>query len=232
MANLEFLGDKKNLLRKKVVIPVAISAVILLSIGFSMGNSSANTELNGQKMKHEEISKEIKSAKKDLKTYEVKVVEIQSKIKYVQTEYAENKTEFDAAKKIADEIDGTKGQLDTLNNDIETKKTESSSLDAEIKKKKDELAKIENVIVVKNEAPIRLPAGHFLVGKDIEPGRYKVVAVGQGSNFMVDDLEGNNVVNTIIYSSPEDGGVTEYITDLNDGDTINAESPFKYIPVE
>jgi hypothetical protein len=229
MGNIELIESKKGLL-KKVIIPAV--AIILFSTGYGLGSSGAKTEINGEKVKYEEVTKEIKSAKEDLKTYQAKVVEIQTKIKSVQTEYAENKTEFDTAKKIADQKATITGQLASVESDLEAKKKESSTLDGEIKSKKKELAKVESAIIEKDEAPVKLPAGQFLVGKDIPEGRYKVLAIGRGSNFKVYDSDGSNVVNTIIYSGNPDFGVSEYVTVLSEGYIIDASSAFKYVPVD
>ncbi|MEY2196886.1 hypothetical protein AB7942_29875 [Neobacillus sp. BF23-41] len=225
MANIELIESKKGLL-KKVAIPVA--AIILFSTGYGFGSNGAKTELNGEKMKYEEVAKEIKSEKEDLKTYKATVKEIQAKIKTVNNDYAARKTEFDEAKKIADSIKGATGQLDTLSSNIESKKKEIGSLDKDIEAKKDELASIEGTIKVKKDAPKSLSAGTYTIGKDIPAGRYKATPVGGGSNLVTFDLEGIPDVNTILGSS----GEPSYTFEAIDGYKLQTESAVKLTPIE
>ena len=122
-------------------------------------------------------------------------------------------------------------ELNKLNSELSASKGQITTIESDINAKKDELASLENAIKVKKEEPVQLPAGQLVVGKDIQPGRYKVLPVGRGANFFVYDSNGNTIVNTIIYSN-SDLGVSEYVTMLLDGYVIDAHSPFKYVPVE
>nr|WP_263326945.1 hypothetical protein [Neobacillus sp. Marseille-Q6967] len=229
MASLDFVLNKKVFLKKVAIVAVAV--IIFVSSGYGIGLNSAKTEINGEKLKYEEVVKEIEDAKKDIDTYEAKVKEIQSKIKSVNNEYAQRKTEFDEALKIFEQKDTIAAEVTKLSGEVESKKGEIATLDTSIQSKKNEIASLDQVIKEKKEAPIQLPAGQFVVGKDIPAGRYKVLPVGRGANFFVYDSNGNNVVNTIIYSN-SDFGVSEYITLLSDGYIIDAHSSFKYVPVE
>jgi hypothetical protein len=102
----------------------------------------------------------------------------------VKSEYDKNRSDLVYAKQIYDQKTALEGQIGTLNGQIDTKTKESQSLDAAIQSKNAQIASLDQAIKVKQEAPVQLPAGQFLVGKDIKAGRYKVVvAVGRGSNF-------------------------------------------------
>lgn len=79
--------------------------------------------------------------------------------------------------------------------------------------------------LTQNGKPITLPAGKFVVGKDIPSGRYNVTGT---SNFMVD---GSTDVNTILKGPDCTIGVSEYVCTLSDGDSIDAHGSDTFTPV-
>lgn len=228
MPNLEINSDqKKNI--KRFALPI-VAAIVLFS-SYGLGSSNATVTLDGEKAKYEKVQAKISSAKEDESRLSAKITELQGKIKEINTEYTERKREFDDAKKIVENKESVMDELNKLSSELSASKGEITTIESEIKSRKDELASLESAIKVKKEAPVDLPAGQLVVGKDIQPGRYKVLPIGRGANFFVYDSNGNNIVNTIIYSN-SNSGVSEYVTMLLDGYVIDAHSPFKYVPVE
>lgn len=229
MSNLEIVGNKKTLIKKSIIPAVAV--IVFLSVGYGIGTSNAKTELNGEKRKFEEVAKEVKSAKEALKVYEDQAKQVHVEIVTLNSDYSKRKAEFDEALKASQQKNALTDESAKLSSEIETKKSEIANLDTTIQTKKNEVASLEQVIKEKKEAPIELPAGTFIVGKDLQPGRYKVVPVGRGSNFKVYNSGGTNLYSEIISSVPNHG-VPEYIVFLSANDIIEARSPFKYVPVE
>lgn len=225
---LETIKNKMYSL-KKVLIPLGI--VILIVIGYGMGSSAAGTKIDGEKVNYEGLIKMIEDSKEKLEANEKELKSKQDAVKANKEELAKvigditkerdnltlGRELFNKKNDLESEITSSQGKLDGI-------KTEVASAQVQ-------LDGLQSAIKVKKEEPIQLPAGQFVVGKDIKPGRYKVLPVGRGANFMVYDSSGSSVVNTIIYSSG-DLGVTEYVTILLDGYIIDAHSPFKYLPVE
>ncbi|MEK3806973.1 hypothetical protein MHB63_10560 [Bacillus sp. FSL H8-0547] len=179
---------------------------------------SINKELESRKKEHGEvialietkskIEEEIKAANEKLSTIQGQLdQQVKDGQAIIDAKLKESQTELEAAQ----------GKVKTLNNEIESKKKELSAIEGGIKEKKD--------------APKILPAGFFTVGKDIPEGRYKVVAVGQGSNFVVYDSTGGLIANTII-GNMEGLGVKEYVIGIVEGYMIEANDSFKFIPVE
>jgi len=228
MSNLKLNSNqKKNI--KRFALPIA--AAILLFSSYGLGSSNASVTLDGEKAKYEKIQEKISIAKQDEAKLKDKIIELQGKVKEINTEYTERKKEFDEAEKIVENKENVMDELNKLNSELSASKGQITTIESDINAKKDELASLENAIKVKKEEPVQLPAGQLVVGKDIQPGRYKVLPVGRGANFFVYDSNGNTIVNTIIYSN-SDLGVSEYVTMLLDGYVIDAHSPFKYVPVE
>lgn len=221
MANLELFKEKKMFF-KRGLIPLVV--FLLLIISFSIGSSSAKTDLDGKKVTYDDLVVKIKEKKSKLNKTENKFSDTKAKLEDITQEYK-------AANAVINNKTENENKVKELDEQISSKSSQISSLDSTINTKKNELSSLESAIKVKKEAPVELPAGQFIVGKDISPGRYKVLPIGRGANFMVYDSSGNNVVNTIIYSS-SDLGVSEYVTLLSDGYIIDAHSPFKYVPVE
>jgi hypothetical protein len=211
-----------RLLKNKIIL-VIIGLIILSSIMYGIGNNNAKVALGKKLVTYDELNKEIKTTDKKLSN---KKDEYRNTFISLDNQIAGKEKEVTAALDALKQKDSIDAQIQKLNGDL-------SSLNQTIQSKQSELDSLNNQIKAKNEAPVQLPAGQFLVGKDIKAGRYKVVAVGRGSNFKVFNSSGQNLVNTIIYSDNSDGlGVSEYVTVLSDGDMIDASSAFKYIPVQ
>ncbi|PKH10156.1 hypothetical protein CXF70_11425 [Planomicrobium sp. MB-3u-38] len=85
------------------------------------------------------------------------------------------------------------------------------------------------MIKEKDEEPIQLSAGTFIVGQDVPPGRYKAEPVGRGSNFQTYDDSGSIDVNTILGGTY---GEAEYIFYVFDGYIIENHSTATLTPVE
>lgn len=231
MANIETEKNTKKVFTKKRLIIVG-GALVLFFSAFAMGSSSAKVDIEEEKVSYEEIQEKIASATVNQKDYEAKVEELQDKIKSEEKKLKDKEKEVSEAFAAIENKSKIEEEANSIQKQIDSKRGEIKSLNKDIEAKKSELASIEGKIVEKKDAPVQLPAGQLVVGKDIQPGRYKVTAVGRGANFMVYDENGSNVVNTIIYSNPTSGGVSEYVTHLFDGYIIDAHSGFKYTPVE
>jgi predicted RNase H-like nuclease (RuvC/YqgF family) len=228
LMNLERITEKVGKYKK---VAIAVGIIIVLSIPYSIGSSTAKTELNGEKLKYEDIAKEIESAKKEIKKYKAEVEDVEAKVKSVNDEYAKSQSEFDEAKKISSQKDTILAEIAKVSGELNSKKNELTILDTNITSKRNEIASLDQVIKEKQEAPVMLPAGQFVAGKDIPIGRYKIVPVGDGSNIAIYDSNGDILYHTIISSRPNHG-VPEYVTSLLPDYKIDASAPFKYIPVE
>lgn len=240
MSNLEtekVTGSKKGLILK-IGIPIVL--IIILIITFNLGHSagyhdgydSATIEIDGKKLDYDQFVKKIGDTEKKSKKYEDEMSRIEIEATRIINEFEGVKEEYETALEIVSQKDSAANELKTIQTDLDSKKAEITTLDETIKTKNDELASVANLIKAKNEEPKVLPAGMFLVGKDIPQGRYKVTTNGtRGSNLFVYDSSGSTLVNTII-SSRDGHGVKEYITILSDGYFIEANDTFKYIPVE
>ncbi|SDJ26405.1 hypothetical protein [Salimicrobium halophilum] len=157
---------------------------------------------------------------------EEEITALDKEIKAKQAEVDEINAMIDGKKELENEISDIDGQLDA-------KKKEMEDLDGQLAVKKEELADMDTSIKEKKMAPVQLPAGHFTIGKDLPPNRYKVMPLGRGSNFIVYSSSGSLLVNTILDRNGESGfGVPEYIFEATDGGTIESEESVKLIPVE
>lgn len=105
-----------------------------------------------------------------------------------------------------------------LTADISTKTAESNRLSRDIKSKSAELASLTQRVKEVKSRPTIIPAGHHVVGSYIRAGRYTVTG---SSNFVVHDSSGELKVNTILGGNY---GVDSYVCDLDEGDSIRAES--------
>ncbi|KON90388.1 hypothetical protein AF332_20435 [Sporosarcina globispora] len=217
---------------KKFWIGVA-GVAIVLSIFYTIGYSGAKAVIDDEKVTYDELVSKISDKENELKDAEAnlkkKEEEINSKISDLDKQYSEKKAEFDEALTAVENKKQLEADIKSLESTKSGQETTVSNLTADIKAKRDELAKIEKVIKEKNEAPVNLSAGHFIVGDDVPLGRYKAVPAGRGSNFVVYDSTGSLIVNTILGS---DNGVPEYVFSAEFEYEIQTEAPVKLIPVE
>lgn len=94
----------------------------------------------------------------------------------------------------------------------------------QVEEKQAELERLTARVNRERIKPVRLPAGQFIVGRDIRPGRYQVSG---DSNFVVRGPDGDLKVNTILGSN----GNESYVCDLQEGDSIQAESSVTFQPL-
>jgi len=218
-------------LKSKFVWVITACGLLILILGYGVGKSTASVPLDEGKVKYEELQQKIKEKEKELSDLNDEIEEKTEEKENILAEVTENKKTFDEAMKIIDNKVELLEEIKELETQISSKKSEIEKLNADIDSKNAELAKVTGQIKEKEEAPKELSAGQFIVGQDIPAGRYKVVPIGRGSNFVVYDSSGQLFVNTII-SNTSGHGVPEYVTYLNDGYIIDSSTPAKYIPVE
>ncbi|QHZ52290.1 hypothetical protein [Paenibacillus larvae] len=197
--------------KKQATITGFILLVIAVGIAFFyVGRSSASHELDGKALTIANVQKEAEEAI--------------AKRNYALDTYKEISEKQESAKKTIEEADKRK-------NDIDKYQKEAEKYEKLAGEKKAELDKIESAIKEKKEAPIVLPAGKLTGGKDIPAGRYKVTKAGrEGSNFIVTSASGELKANTIVAGG--DHGVAEYVTSIDNGDTLDCHASFKFTPIE
>ncbi|ERI05408.1 hypothetical protein [Aneurinibacillus aneurinilyticus] len=199
--------------KKKILTTVGIIAIIAIS--YSVGSTTAKTKLNEKTVSYKQIEEETKKKNDELKT-------ITDNLNAIKANYEE-------AKKLVAEKEQIKGDIQIAQREHDSTVEKMYKASNDLKAKQAELERISNAVIAKQQEPKQLPAGHFIAGKDIQAGRYKVTPVGRGSNYVVRDITGRLKVNTILGN---DYGVPEYVVELEDQDTIQAESRVKYTAIE
>ena len=119
-------------------------------------------------------------------------------------------------------------EISSHEKDLDSKKGDLKEIDGEIANKNKDLEKINQLIIEKGEEPIQLSAGKYIIGADVPAGRYKVMPIGRGSNFITYGANGRLDVNKILGAH----GEAEYIFFADDGGTIDSRSTVKLVPVE
>lgn len=149
---------------------------------------------------YSKLNKENRSLKKD---YD----------KIIDSDLYKTYTDIESANKYLADIQGEIQKLETdkqnLNNEIEELNTQKQSL-------KDKIANSKN-------EPISFYAGEYVCGKDFPEGRYLIY--DGANNFFV--TGGSTCVNIILGDDPSWGQVNEYVHFFENGELIEADSPFK-----
>jgi peptidoglycan hydrolase CwlO-like protein len=211
---------KVNKLKSKKFWLKTAGVLIVLSLFYNFGVSSAKVDLGKQKATYDELVKENYNKKQELD-------EIKEKLNDINQQYTDKKSEFDEAMKVVENKKSVEDEIAKLNESVKGKQGEVTKLDSDIKTKQNELAAITGQIKEKKDAPKILPAGKFTVGKDIPAGRYKAVPNRGNGNFFV-----NGGADVNIMLGKGDFYEPEYVFEVSDGDEIEITLSVKFIPVE
>lgn len=231
--------DRLKKVTKKQWGILVVAIIMFLGIsygsGFANGNDGAKVPLENKKVTYKELISEIASKEEKLalvnEEIKNKIIEknsIESDKEKLNSEINKNQKAFDEAMEINKNRESNLSEMKELETEISKKQESITAFETTIERKKSELAKIDQLIIEKQEAPIQLSAGTYFVGTDVPVGRYKAMPVGRGSNFAVYDSSGRLEVNTILGVN----GEPEYIFFVLDGAKIESRSGVKLIPVE
>ncbi|MGG4546245.1 hypothetical protein ABER02_00430 [Rossellomorea marisflavi] len=206
-----------------------VSVLVLMSLCAWMGYSSARTEVDSVKKSYDEIlsslegkSGELEGLEGELSSKTDELERVMSSLSEKKEEAAEAASMIDEANAKAGEIDSLKEEVRVLDDKIKEKKTKIADLDEDIKSRKGDIKKLD-------AAPVSLPSGTFIVGKDVKALRYSASSAGQSGNFVVYSSFGDLKVNQILGS---DYGVSEHIFFADEGDIIESTMPTVLTPVE
>lgn len=196
--------------------------VIALAIGFIIGENSASEEINGEKVKYDDLVALIDEKEEELEKMDQQIEDIQKEIESKQSEIEE-------ALKIIENHRMLQSELDEMQSQIESKQSEIASLEEQIQDKQKELVAIEGEIKDTGDAPIELPSGTYIVGEDLPAKRYKATTNSSSGNFIVYSSGGDLKVNQILGTS---FGEPEHIFFAENGDKIETNIRVKLTPVE
>lgn len=227
MGELGVIEKVKAIIRKYQVLIFIIVSILLVAASHYIGNKTAVTKIDQEKLTYDEIKQEILEQEEELKGIKSDIVVARSNydavsrdLKGVSDEYeevqsiiAEKETFLEEKKKVQGEIDELKKKDENLKKSISDKKSELSSITGKIKEAKGQ--------------PKVLSAGKFIVGKDIPAGRYKAVPNGGFGNFFVNQGADVNII-----LGHGDFGESEYVFEAFDGDEIELTTSAKFIPIE
>lgn len=218
MAQLETNVNKKGI-NLKVVLSV-VGIIVLLIVSYSIGSGTASTKIDEEKVTYNKLLEKIEKL-------ETERDEVSNNIGKQEQQLKDKESEYSEVIKMIEQKDLIQKDIDSLNNDVTTKKDEINKLVGEIETKNKELALVTAQIKEKKMEPKNLSAGKFTVGKDVIAGRYKVIPNGSGGNFFVNDGMKANIM-----LGRGDFYVSEYVIELIDSDEIDATLPIKLIPIE
>ncbi|NUH85485.1 hypothetical protein HUN92_17460 [Bacillus firmus] len=207
---------------------IAVAGVVMLcGVFYFIGSYTAKVDLHGKKASLDELVKKIEEREVLLGELKNKTESQTKEVADIQKEIQEMEKEKNEALTIIENNSRAEEEMKELHKQVEKSHKELSNLTEGIKAKKAELAAVEGEIIEKKQEPKVLPAGFFTVGKDLQAGRYKVVAQSGFGNFFVNS---GSKVNIILGDS--EIGVNEYVFFADEGDEIELTLTAKFIPVE
>ncbi|KIL46427.1 hypothetical protein KP77_25540 [Jeotgalibacillus alimentarius] len=227
----------KNLFKSKKFL----SALVLLGIfllGTGVGNGYATVPLDDVKFNYDEAQNEVLTKQEAIEDLEAELEAKQKEIESAESKHdsvlkniEDDQEKYDTAMTLYEDRETLSKEVKELTDNLESKQSQVAGLDETIDTKKAELSTVNERIKAAEGGPIELPAGKFVVGKDLPVGRYKVEPIGRGSNFATYDNEGYLDVN-IILSADSSIGVSEYVTYMLADYLIESDTPAIYTPVQ
>lgn len=219
----EFLQSKQGKIMLSVAgVLVVIILTVMYKVGYGNGYDDKTIQLNQKKTTYEELLREVDKKKSELEKKTEKYDSVKMELANVEHKLEVNNENFEKFKKL-------KSQKGELQSKIEENKNQLSAVKSDIDQAESKLKDVQANIERAKGSPKYLYAGKFEVGKDVPTGRYKVVPVRGGSNFVVYGSTGGLKVNTILGGH----GVNQYTFYAEDGDRIETESNrIKLIPMK
>ncbi|MCY9376533.1 hypothetical protein MOF34_15760 [Bacillus sp. T17B1] len=208
-------------LSKKTVIIGAVVTILVISVSYAAGSSNASTELGTEKVKYDDMVKEISEKKKELDQLDEKVADASSKLD-------EKSKEYEEAKETIAKRDTAKNEQEQIQKDIADKKDELKQIKSDIEDNNSELSSVQGKVKEAKGSPKVLSAGKFTVGEDLPAGRYKAESTGEFGNFFVYSSYGELEVNTLLGN----GGESQYIFECEDGAKIEISTSVRFTPLD
>lgn len=219
---MEWIYNKKLWWTVASGVIVALAAFIIgYNVGDSHGYAAKKAKIDGKTATYNELVSKIGGKKKELQ-------DTKSKLKQTQEEYAQAAADLGGKQNQLSELETLKKNKDEIVGKVELSKDTLSDLKSQISDAKNKLATVTAGVQKADGEPKKLGAGIFYVGQDLQPGRYKVVPIGEGSNFAVWKPDGGLVASTIL----GDGGVPSFVFTAMPNQKIENNAPAKFIPVK
>ncbi|MEK3909618.1 hypothetical protein [Oceanobacillus sp. FSL W7-1309] len=199
--------------------------ILLISVALvGCSNEEAQAEVDGEVVNLEKLYKMIDDSKEELNGLSGEISAAESDLRDIEMEFKNRESEFSKLSELAEnqesvkeEVKEAEASLDNLNSQIE---------DAESK-----LGELEGKIVSVSDEPIKINAGYFYFGSDVEPGRYELrPQEGQYGNVFIRRGGSSYVAET--FGSADRGALTDFVFEAQDGDEIEATIPILLYPVD
>jgi len=204
-----------------------IAVLILL---FLAACSEETVKIDGEATNYEDLQVKIKEAEKELGGMEKELTatnsdleDINEQVKAAKGKLESNQTKFDKLQELAKNREQIKTDVDKATTTLKTLKTN-------IDKATEKLQTVSGKVTKAEGAPIELGAGHFVIGEDLKPGRYKVTPTGGSGNFFVRSDDYNRDVGVTLGNY--DGAQPSYVFEAVSGDKIEIGTSAKFTPVK
>lgn len=215
-------------MKKVVYIIGAIALIAIIGVGtYFFGTKSATATLGNEVYSLDNIKTKQEGEQKELDNLIVESKNKKTEISGLQSDLSALDTELKEAQELISTKETIEKEIAQLKTDKESKDSELKIINENIATQNTELERLDHTVIALKKEPREIPAGQFVVGTDIEQGRYKIEPVSGSGNYFVN---GGGDVNIILGSS--DFGLSEYVLDLSNGDRIEQTLPVKYTAVE
>lgn len=209
---------------------VAMIGLTLLLVGCSSGPDTV--DIDGEALNFAELMDKVRATESDLSEAEQNLKDVENQItsreadlKNLETKY---KTEVEGFEEVAALIEDKK----SIESEISSAETELSILNKDIETAEGKLEKLNGDIVKASDQPVKLSAGYFYFGEDVEAGRYKLTAQeGHRGNVFI-RRDGSSYVSETFSHKPSEYAITEFVFTGLPGDQIEATIPIYLYPVE
>ena len=207
-------------MKKSLLLFISLISVAL--VGCS--NEEAQAEVDGEVVNLEKLHKMIDDSKEELNGLSGEIAAAESELRDIEMEFQNRESEFSTLSKLAENQESVKEEVKESESTLET-------LNNQIKEAESGLKKLEGKLVSVSDEPIKINAGYFYFGSDVESGRYELRPQGgQYGNVFIRRNGSSYVSDT--FGPADRGALTDFVFEAQDGDEIEATIPILLYPVE
>jgi hypothetical protein len=190
--------------------------VLLAALFLLTACGDDQVEIDGEMVKLDELKEMVAEEQQTLSEVEEEINSKEQKVLGLEIEFQDREAEFN-------ELIALSEERESLEDEVIQLRIERDDLNREIEKL------TAKVVEVKDE-PIKVGAGYFYFGDDIEPGRYLIKPQNaRGGNVFV-RRNGSSYVNVILRES--DDYPSDFVFESISGDELEVGTPVELYPVE
>ncbi|GAK09025.1 hypothetical protein [Geomicrobium sp. JCM 19038] len=173
---------------KWVKITTTVVGVLVIGTGaFLFGQTGANTVIGEERYNYDELSVLKGELEEKIDKYEQRNERLIERRQNLHRDLRDINTDIENAQNDMSELLEMQDNKEQIEKDYDSMQSDLEDLSKDLSKTEELLAKTQGDLKKAEKEPITLSAGTYIVGTDIDPGRYLSSPIGRSGNFSSHD---------------------------------------------